>query len=340
VLLGGLTLLLAGYVVARCAVLGKALVLSPVVGSVVNAALMLDGFGRSLVGFVFPFSGRVFVWEPAGGVRLAALAGVAVAYVGAAWFVLRARNAPAAKIAWLHGLFLLLPVAGLLRFGPVGRMLYLPGPGLVLLVGYAMNRAVGQRPAWARTAVVMALLAGAAFVPFARHRMQVWKDESALFSRMTSEAPGNPAGHFNLAFVLRSQGDVTGAIREYRTTIALDSNAVLAYSNLAALLQGRGELVEAATLYRRTIALRPGYSMAHNNLGVVLYLQGDPVGAITELRRALELAPNDAGAATNLARVYDRTGQLDSAERYRSLAARLQTAQPQPKTVLEQLRRP
>ena len=234
---------------------------------------------------------------------------------------------------------MLLPFAGLAGFGPVGRLLYVPGIGFLLLLSLAGRSKSRGKQGGSTTAVVVALaycvLLALAILP---QRMGVWKDDYTLFRRVTSEAPSYPAGHFNYAFALRRRGDIDGAVAEYRKAIGLDPGMALAYSNLGALLQSKGELVEAESLYLKTIELRPNYALAWNNLAIVRYKRGDGASAVSAFRRAIELKPDDAGAAYNLGRVYQQAGIADSAAAMFERAYRLEPDNPQIRASYEQTR--
>ena len=232
---------------------------------------------------------------------------------------------------------MLLPFAGLAGFGPVGRLVYVPAIGFVLLLLYAGRESTrgyrgGRSGAVIIALIYCALLALVALPP----RMRVWRDGYTLFRQMTSEAPQYPAGHFNYAFELRQRGDIDGAIAEYRKAIALDPGMALAYSNLGAVLQSRGELVEAESLYLKTTELRPNYALAWNNLAIVRYKRRDGAGAVQAFRRAIELKPEDAGAIYNLGRLYQRAGLADSAASLFDRAYRLEPDNPQIRASYEQ----
>jgi hypothetical protein len=338
VALAGVFVLLGAYFAARYAVLGS--VAGMAVGGEIgaNVVLSLNNFGRLLLVAILPPGQGVFLWTPAGLGRFTLFAVPGMLYL-ALPFVLKTsiRRSREAGLAWLWGVAMLLPFAGLAGFGPVGRLLYVPGIGFVLLALFA-GRSVTRGTRNGRVAAVVATLAYCAMfvLLILPQRMRVWKDGYTLFRQMTREAPKYPAGHFNYAFELRRRGDIDGAVTEYRKAIALDPGMALAYSNLGALLQSKGELGEAESLYRKTIELRPKYALAWNNLGIVRYKRGDGAGAVQAFRRAIELKPDDAGAAYNLGRIYQQAGMADSAAMMFDRAYRLEPGNPQIRASYEQ----
>jgi protein O-mannosyl-transferase len=335
--LAGVLVLLGGYLAARYAVLGS--VVGTSVGGNVGAWLMLslNNFGRLLVMSVLPWAQGVFVWTVVGPGRLSWFAVASVLYLALPLVPRLTRESREVGLAWLWGVMMLLPFAGLAGFGPVGRLLYVPGIGFVLLVLHAGQERTRCYRGGRSVAVVVALaycvLLALVALP---QRMGVWRDGYTLFRDMTREAPQYPAGHFNYAFELRRRGDIDGAAGEYRKAIALDPDMALAYSNLGALLQSRGELVEAESLYLKTVGLRPNYALAWNNLAIVRYKRGDGAGAVRAFRRAIELKSDDAGAVYNLGRVYQQAGMADSAAGMFERAYRLEPGNPQIRASYEQ----
>ena len=337
--LGGVLVLLAAYLAARYAVLGSLVGMS--VGGNVRAWLLLslNNFGRLLLVSFLPWVQGVFVWTAAGPGRPSWFVVAGVLYLALPLALRWMRGPREAGLTWLWGAALLLPFAGLAGFGPVGRLLYVPGIGFVLLALFAGRKLMHDTRRGQAAAVIVALVYCAALALLVLpQRMGVWTDGYTLFRRMTVEAPRYPAAHFNYAFELRRRGDTDGAVVEYRKAIALDPSMALAYSNLGAVLQSRGELAEAESLYRRTIELRPNYALAWNNLAIVRYKRGDGEGALHAFRRAIELKPDDAGAVYNLGRVYQQAGMVDSAALMFGRAYRLEPDDPRIRASYEQTR--
>lgn len=337
VALAGLLALLGGYLAARYAVLGSVVGMAVSGGVAASVLLSLGNFGRLLLTALLPPGQGVFLWTPAGLGRYTLFALPGIVYLALPFVLKPMRRSGSAGLAWLWGAAMLLPFAGLAGFGPVGRLLYVPGIGFVLLALLA-GRSVTRGTRNGRVAAVVLTLAYCALLALLvlPRRMRVWKDGYTLFRQMTREAPRYPAGHFNYAFELRRRGDIDGAVSEYRQAISLDQGMALAYSNLGALLQSKGELVQAESLYRRTIELRPGYALAWNNLGIVRYKRGDGAGAVQAFRKSIELKPDDAGAVYNLARIYQQAGMPDSAAVMFERAYRLEPGNPQIRASYEQ----
>lgn len=224
----------------------------------------------------------------------------------------------AGRIGYVWLVVFLLPFASLVSLGPVGRLNFLPGVGVLL---FALPGPSGHRLAPGR--IVGLLVAVLALGMVLNYRNRYWQSESALFTRMTAEAPSSVAGHFNLATVHDRQGNRDLAAREYRAALRLQPDIAAAHNNLGAILQAANEPDSALLHYREAVRLAPGYPQAHNNLAIMLRAAGDTRGAIAEFQRAIELRPDDVSALYNLARIYFAGRDFDSASPLLDRAVRL-----------------
>ncbi len=140
--------------------------------------------------------------------------------------------------------------------------------------------------------------------------------------------PHSHMGHDALAAVLRTKGDLDGAIAEYRKEIAikptagsayyhlgwcyhrqgktdaameyyrkairLEPEGIPAYLDLGELLFKQGRLEQAARICRQGLAVNPDHALLHSNLGMLLVKMGRRPEGAEEIRRALQLDPNSA----------------------------------------------
>lgn len=134
--------------------------------------------------------------------------------------------------------------------------------------------------------------------------------------------------HFRAADALQRQGDLAGAIREYRQAIALAPNRADLRYNLGIALYLQGDQGGAIAELHQATALNPTYADAHVYLGTILHNRGDLEGAIAEYREALRVDPTHAGAHTNLGVALKTKGDLDGAiqEYQQALALNPQSA--------------
>jgi len=103
--------------------------------------------------------------------------------------------------------------------------------------------------------------------------------------------------HFTEGYMLAKTGDIAGAIKAYRKSIAIEPSYA-AYSNLAQLQAQTGRAADSEESLRRAISLEPNRAEAHANLAMLLAAIGQKDKALDEARRAMELAPNDPDIQT------------------------------------------
>ncbi|MEO0073029.1 MAG: tetratricopeptide repeat protein [candidate division WOR-3 bacterium] len=308
----GLLLVCGIYLACRIMVLGSVFRMElPEAGDFV--VLSLNSSGYLLAQFVLPV-GALFFWSPGVLARFTPwlLLGLVVLALPVA-FVWRTDPDWRAKwlLMWGWSVLFLLPFAGVMQFGPVGRFFYVPGMGWVALLVLAGLRFATSR----RRTVVVAGIAVVWFVvmvPSLWWRISWWRDEVTLFSRMTVDAPGYAQGFHNLGTALVRSGDSLGAEAAYRRALALDSELVSTSLNLGALLLARNEPEQAVAIYRAVVQRRPDFAPAYANLGIGLYRLGDKQGAIEALRQAADMDPANLSIAYNLSRLYRLVGEVDS----------------------------
>jgi tetratricopeptide (TPR) repeat protein len=99
----------------------------------------------------------------------------------------------------------------------------------------------------------------------------------------------------------------------WRTTIAKNPNAFLAYNNLGFILSGKGQVDEAIPYFQKTLEINPGFFEAHNNLGNELLRKGQVDEAMDHFKKAVEIAPTSTVSYYNLGNALLQIGQLDEA---------------------------
>ena len=98
----------------------------------------------------------------------------------------------------------------------------------------------------------------------------------------TASGSDDASTHFRQAFKLGNNGDLDGAIAEYRTGLRLNPNDEDAHYNLGLALKNKGNLKEAIAEFRAALFLKPNDLDAHFILGDALKASGDLDGAIAE----------------------------------------------------------
>jgi tetratricopeptide (TPR) repeat protein len=336
VLLGVLTVCLAGYMVLRQQVLGglgndpapylRGLSTADRLATAVRlwpeyVRLML--FPRDLSAEWGPDALRPATWaEPM--VWLGLLLGMGLAF--AAWRSWKAGRWIAAAVLWFA--FAVLPVSQILF--PVGvllaeRTLYLPSVALVFLLP-PLVAAVERRAEWVRPAalaggVALALLAARTWT-----RTPSWESTNTVFSQMVEDHPDLWFVEWQAGELLVRAGRSGEALPWYRKALEkVNRNHPGMNVSYASILLDLGRVDEAEPLLRRTLAIQPRLAPARMHLASVLVQRG-------RYREALELLDSASLAAADTATrdrmehrralAYDGLGQADSALAVREAALR------------------
>jgi len=111
----------------------------------------------------------------------------------------------------------------------------------------------------------------------------------------------------------RQAGMYTDIETLWRTTIAKNSNAFLAYNNLGIILSGKGQMDAAVADFQKALEINPGFFEAQSNLGNALLQKGRVAEARDHFKKAVEINPDSAVSHYNLGNALLGMGQLDGA---------------------------
>ena len=131
-------------------------------------------------------------------------------------------------------------------------------------------------------------------------RNEDWKTAERFWRQTVLVSYNSPRAHNNLGDAYAQEGNLEGAIREFKKAIELKPDYADGYHNLANTYHHKGDLKEAVEFYRRAVSSNPGLFESHYNLGII-YLNAGELGlAKDHLNKALELRPDDINARTAL----------------------------------------
>lgn len=236
-------------------------------------------------------------------------------------FIIR-RRWPAGLAGWLFYALLLMPLSGIVAFGPyrvADRFGYLPSLGFALVAGGALFYC-WQR--WSRGRLELGTLAVAqsftvlllfALGTLTWNQTQIWHDSETLWRHALSIDEKSSFAHNNLALAVADRGELPEAINHFRRAVQIDPAFVEAHTNLGHFLALQGSSREAISHLRQALQVDPHYVNAQNTLGNVLAEMGESNEAIQQFRMALRQNPESAIVNYNLARVLARRGDLDEA---------------------------
>src|SRR5690348_5210923 len=256
-------------------------------GAAARLAMAVYSFSFYPVTFVWP-SGlsplyalplRVDPFQP----RFILAAAVVVATTGG--LVAGRRRAPAALVAWLHGMIVVAPVSGLTHAGAqlvADRYSYLAGLGFPIMLGGGVQWVADR---WwsgqlrARTAAAVGVACTVIFPSLALmswHAIKPWHDSVSL----------------------------------WEAAVHVDDDCLLCQSKLGTALLAAGNLAAAEMHLQRAVDLAPERPGLHVDLGVALALTGRAGEAEHEFETAMRLSPTLAIARLNLARLCSSKAAL------------------------------
>ncbi|MEA2063772.1 MAG: fused MFS/spermidine synthase, partial [Gemmatimonadota bacterium] len=144
------------------------------------------------------------------------------------------------------------------------------------------------------------------------------------FTRALKIHPASPQSLINLGLTAYRRGDYDRAHSLYKKAIEIapyDGTALFCMGNL---LLRQGKRAEAEQSFRRSVELNPLKPEAFLNLGALLFNRGEYDKALGNFHQAIDLDPYQRAAYLNLALTYDKMGQPERAEQYRSMAESLE----------------
>lgn len=134
-----------------------------------------------------------------------------------------------------------------------------------------------------------------------------------------------------------AQGDVYGAIEEYKLALLADQDNNLARNSLGISLAGLDRLAEAARCFEDVLSRDPADVMALYNAGNVALKSGDIKGAGEFYRRCLEHNPGHLWSSLRLGQIAERDKSWNEARRHYLEAARQEGGEALTRTALARL---
>ena len=249
------------------------------------------------------------------------LSGVVV-FVITISLIVASRWWPAGLAAWAYYVVILLPLVGVVTYGPqivADRYSYFACLSWAILAGSGMLylwRLWAARKVSEPVFVLLNGLAGLVLVVMAVmswKQTQIWHDSERLWKHALALDDKSSFAHNNLGLALAKRGALEEAINELRRAVEVDPAFVEAFTNLGNFLAQRGARGEAIVYLRRALQIDPAFANAHNTLGNVLADTGALDEAIEHFRKALQSKPQSAMTHYNLARVLAKRGDMEEA---------------------------
>ncbi len=288
---------------------------------------LITNYGRNLLSLALPvrLSARyvsrpvLFPWTPG------FIAGLTLLCLTAA-LIRKARNKPGVLFPVFWFLLGLLPLLHLIRHHifRADRFLYLPGIGVFLLFGSALDslhRKTGRLRKTVSASAFFLLLCF--FLILTESRVTVWRNEKVLWTDAVLKDPANVIALNNLGVSFLREGRTGEADRCFRNALRLNPQLPETRLNLGITLAERGEKALAEKQYRFALRLEPALAKAHYKLAELLADRERWEDAAVEFRETLRLRPGDDGARAGLGKVLEeRGGPARAVGYYREVLAR------------------
>jgi tetratricopeptide (TPR) repeat protein len=169
------------------------------------------------------------------------------------------------------------------------RYVYLSSVGLVVGLGSVLDSIHGLRTGLWRIATVGLAVVLVVFSIATIRRNTVWRNDLTLWTDTVQKSPNSWAAHSYLGYALFSNGDIEGAIGQYRRAIAMRPDFADAHLNLGVALAVIGQHDAAVMAYDQALKLTPRSALTHANLSISLAALGHVENALDEAEQAVAL---------------------------------------------------
>lgn len=228
---------------------------------------------------------------------------------------------------------LLFPIMGFLnvyffRFSFVSdHFPYLANLGLAALAGAALTRLAGRWPAAAARHAIPAVLV-AVLGLLSWRQSAVYRDNETLWRSSLARNPAAVMAWLNLGDLLARRQEHAEAITAFQRALALEPDNPHAHNDIGCALIVLGRAEEALGWLERAGQLDPAGKDPPSNRGLALSLLGRHEEAVASFREALRREPAEATVHGSLAVELVLTGQGEEALRHLAEAERLKPDDP------------
>lgn len=121
--------------------------------------------------------------------------------------------------------------------------------------------------------------------------------------------------HAALGFGFEIEGKLSEAIEEYKKSIAINKDYLIAHYNIGRLYELMARYDDAINEYKEAIRINPDFPQAHGNLAHAYWFKGERALAIDEYKKALALNPKYPEAHYNLGLIFKALKRKEEAKR-------------------------
>ncbi len=257
----------------------------------------------------YPYPTMIPVWQTAGAVLLIVL-------ITAAALRVIARH-PYYIVGWLWFLGSLAPFLGVFQAGVwpemADRYAYLPFIGIFAALSWGVSELSARWKNGRQVAAAAGILAIPILMALTWSQTGYWKNSETLFTHALDVTKNNYMAHNCLGLAFSEKGDLEGAIREYRQSIAIKPYFLDPRNNLGIALFNMRRYGEAEEQFRECLKIHSQKGDVYNNLGGVMLATGNYDAAIEYYLEALRLNPYQEGVYYNIGNAYLQKGNTRKA---------------------------
>ncbi len=153
------------------------------------------------------------------------------------------------------------------------------------------------------------------------------------------QAPSHAEAHYRIGVALQERGELAQAITAFREAARLNPDDATTHIHLAWACEAEGNTQDALAAYRKALQLVPTSAHVHHRVGHLLAAEGDLTGAMHAWRQTIHLQPDYAYAYVSLGQALGQTGNTDEALAAYEQAIRLDPRAPFVAEVRQQIAR-
>ena len=125
--------------------------------------------------------------------------------------------------------------------------------------------------------------------------------------------PTNAEANYRIGLALQQRGELTQAVDAFREAVRLNPTDASLHVYHARALEVQGETQAALAAYRAALQLAPDSAHIHNRVGHLLTAAGNTQGAVKAWQQTIRLQPDYAYAYVNLGEALEQLGQRGEA---------------------------
>jgi tetratricopeptide (TPR) repeat protein len=236
------------------------------------------------------------------------------------------RRRPYLFVGWLWYLVTLLPVIGLIRFGPhtlADRYTYISLIGLFIIIAWGVPDMIAGRRRRRLVLGVAGGIAVAACIVIAYIQTAYWQNSVTLLTHTVEVTKDNWIAHTNLGVALKDEGRFEESEFHYKEALRINPKDFMAFTNLGFAKMYQGKHEEGTQHFYEAVKRNPQDAQAHFALGLILKEQGNCEEASKHFAESLRISPRNSKAHVNWGLCSASAGNDSEALRHFSEALKI-----------------